>query len=280
MNKAKAIFVLGRPLNCLIAFLSVWTAAIVAGEDYITWRIMLASVSAALIAGFGNVVNDIFDINIDKINKPFRPLASGSLEIREAVITAITMGVASLTLSLFVHRYAILVALPALILLALYTPFFKRLLFVGNILIAFIAALVFIYGGMAAGKPFGAIVLVIFAFLFHFGREIVKDIQDKEADTKAGSLPEPRRINRWIARGAAIAVFSLLTILTLVPFLADYYGFAYLMVVLFGVDLIIIASIYSLLQTDQPSTMRLVAGWLKAAMPIGLLAVYLGSRGW
>jgi geranylgeranylglycerol-phosphate geranylgeranyltransferase len=280
MNKAKAIFVLGRPLNCLITFLSVWTAALVAGEIYISWRIALASVSAALIAGFGNVVNDIFDINIDKINKQFRPLASGSLEIREAVITAITMGAIGLALSLFVHRYAILVALPALILLALYTPFFKRLFLVGNILIALIAALAFIGGGMAAGKPFGAIVLVIFSFLFHLGREIVKDIQDKEADTKAGSLPEARRINSRIARGAAIAVFSLLTILTFVPFLADHYGFAYLMVVLFGVDLIIIAGIYNLIQTDRPATMRLVAGWLKAAMPMGLLAVYLGSRGW
>ena len=280
MNKAKAIFVLGRPMNCLITFLSVWTAALVAGEIYISWRITLASVSAALFAGFGNMVNDIFDINIDKINKPFRPLASGSLEIREAVITAITAGAIGLVLSLFVHRYGILVALPALILVALYTPFFKRLSFVGNILIAFIASLAFIYGGMAAGKPFGAIVLVIFAFLLHLGREIVKDIQDKEADTKAGSLPEARRINSRIPRGAAIAVFSLLTILTFVPFLADHYGFAYLMVVLFGVDLVIIASIYNLIQTDKPATMRLVAGWLKAAMPIGLLAVYLGSRGW
>ena len=279
MNKAKAIFVLSRPLNCVITFLSVWTAAIVAGEDYISWRILVASISAALIAGFGNAVNDIFDINADKINKPFRPLASGSLEVGEAVMAAITMGVAGLALSLFVHKYAILVVLLAILLLALYTPVFKGLLFVGNILVALVAALAFIYGGMAVGKPLGAIILVIFAFLFHLGREIVKDIQDRDADAVAGCLPGARRDSSRTARGAAIAVLTLLTILTFVPFLANHFGFAYLIVVLFGVDLVVIAGICTLIQTDQPSAMRLVAGWLKAAMPMGLLAVFLGSRG-
>lgn len=279
MSKAKALFVLNRPLNCLITFLAVWTAALVAGEDYISWRILVASVSASLIAGFGNTVNDIFDVKADNINKPFRPLASGSLRIREAVMAAISTGVAGLALSLFVHKYAILMALPAIILLALYTPVFKGLLFIGNILIALVAALAFIYGGMAVNEPLGAIILVTFAFLFHLGREIVKDLQDADADIAAGYLPEAQRISNRIARGAAIAVFTLLIVLTFAPFLVNHYGFIYLIVVLFGVDLIVIASICTLLQTGKASTMRLVAGWLKAAMPMGLLAVFLGSRG-
>ncbi len=280
MKKAKAVFVLSRPLNCLITFMSVWTAAIVAGEDYISWRIMFASVSAALIAAFGNVVNDIFDINTDRINKPFRPLASGSLEVREAVIAAMAMGVIGLALSLFIHKYAIFVALSAILLLAAYTPVFKRLLFVGNILIAFVAALAFIYGGMAVDNPFGAVILMIFVFLFHLGREIVKDIEDRDADAVAERLPKARRDGCRIERGAAIAIYVFLAILTFVPFLANHFGFAYLLVVLFGVDLVIIAGICTLMRTGQPSAMRSVAGWLKAAMPMGLLAVYLGSRGW
>lgn len=280
MKKAEAIFVLVRPLNCLITFLAVWAAAIVAGEDYVSWRIVFASVSAALIAGFGNSLNDIFDINTDRINKPFRPLASGYLEVREAVITAMAMGIVGLALSLFVHKFAILVALLAILLLTAYTPVFKRLLFVGNTLIAFVAALAFIYGGMAAGNPFGAAILVIFAFLFHLGREIVKDIEDRDADAAAERLPETRGDGCRIERGAAIAVLALLTILTFVPFLANHFGFVYFVVVLFGVDLVIIAGIYTLIRTGQPSAMRSVAGWLKAAMPMGLLAVYLGSRGW
>jgi geranylgeranylglycerol-phosphate geranylgeranyltransferase len=280
MKKAKAIFILMRPLNCLITFLAVWVGAMIAGEDYISWRILLASISAVFIAGFGYALNDVFDIDIDRANKPFRPLASGSLGIREAMITAMAMGIVGLAISLFVHKSAILVALLAILLLAVYTPVFKRLLFVGNILIAFVAALAFIYGGMAAGNPFGAAILVIFAFLFHLGREIVKDVEDRDADAAAEHLPETRGDGCRTERGAAIAVFALLTISTLVPFLTNHFGFFYFIVVLFGVDLVIIAGIYTLIRTSQPSAMRSVAAWLKAAMPMGLLAVYLGSRGW
>lgn len=280
MKKGKAIFLLVRPLNCLITFLAVWSAAIIAGEAYISWRVLLASISAALIAGFGYALNDVFDINIDRVNKPFRPLPSGSLEGREAMIAAVAMAILGLAFSLFVHRFAILVAIPAILLLGVYTPVFKRLLFVGNILIAFVAASALIYGGMAAGNPFGAFILVIFGFLFHLGREIVKDIEDREADAAARRLPEARQDGCRLERGAAIAVFALLMILTSVPFLANHFGFVYFIVVLFGVDLVIIAGIYTLIRTAQPSAMRSLAGWLKAAMPMGLLAVYLGSRGW
>ena len=59
------------------------------------------------------------------------------------------------------------------------------------LIIALLTGLAFIYGGFAVGNPVAAIVPAVFAFLINLIREIVKDIQDIEGDTKAGVITFP-----------------------------------------------------------------------------------------
>lgn len=280
MQKAKALFVLTRPINCSITFLSVWIGAAVAGDVYHSWRIVAASISAAMITGMGNAVNDILDITIDRINKPFRPLPSGMLSAREAWTLAGGLGIAGLLLSLFVSRFAPILALCVILLLMIYTPVFKGMSYFGNALVAFVSSLAFVYGGMAVDRPFGAIVLSAFALLLHFGREIIKDIQDMSADSAAGIRTGAASNGAGVSRIAATVALSLLAIGTIVPFGIGAYGLSYLIVVVVGVDSILVFAIYQLAKTDNEMGMRRIALWLKAAMPLGLAAVFIGSRGW
>ncbi len=277
--KAKAIIILSRPVNLLIAFLSVWAASVIAGDVFISYRIIAASFSAALITAYGNAVNDIFDSETDKINKPFRPLPSGALTRKEAWAAAMIFSVAGLLLSFYIDYPAIAVAFAAVVLLTLYTPIFKGYLFAGNITVALVSSLAFIYGGIAAGKPSGALIPAVFAFLLHLGREMVKDVQDIAADKKSGIRTGASIDNSETARMMAAGVFVLLVIATVIPFLTHHYGFVYFLTVVLGVDLALIIAAIKLLQTDDPEVMRKIAAWLKAVMPIGLLAVLLGSRG-
>ena len=57
---------------------------------------------------------------------------------------------------------------------------------IGNITVAFLTGLVFIFGGVVVENPSAAIVPAVFAFLINLIREIVKDIEDVEGDNKAG----------------------------------------------------------------------------------------------
>ena len=280
MKKLRETFILMRPINCLITFLSLWVGAIVAGKIYFSWRILIAAISASAITGFGNIVNDIFDVQIDSINKPFRPLIQGIISKKDATIAAVVLAAMGLFLSIFVAENALVVTFTAIILLMIYTPFFKGSIFLGNILIAFVSSLVFVYGGMAVDHMFGAVILSIYAFFFHLGREIVKDIQDRYADIARGQRTGAALDNAKTAREMASLIFGTLIIITAMPFIAAVYSYGYMITILLGTDIILAFSIYHLLKTDRESTMRSIAGWLKIAMPLGLLAVFFGSRGW
>jgi geranylgeranylglycerol-phosphate geranylgeranyltransferase len=280
MKKVISIFILTRPLNCLITFLCIWVAAEVASGIHLSIRIVAASLSGSLVTGYGNIVNDIFDINIDRISKPSRPLAAGTINKKTALIIAIILAIIGLGLSLYVHKAAILIALMAIVLLLIYTPFLKGMSYLGNVIIALVAALAFIYGGLAVDNPFGARILSIFAFLLQLGREIVKDIQDRIADNIYGKRTGASAGNTLRSRIIAASILTILIISTFIPFILSIFSIAYLIVVLVGVDLLLLISIYKLIKTDNESEMRQIAAWLKAVMPIGLLAVFLGSKGW
>ena len=71
-----------RPLNCLITFLSVLIGGFIISESAININLLLiASISASLITAAGNVINDIYDIELDKISHPERPLPLNNLSI-------------------------------------------------------------------------------------------------------------------------------------------------------------------------------------------------------
>jgi geranylgeranylglycerol-phosphate geranylgeranyltransferase len=271
--------ILCRPLNCLITFCSVWIAAIVAGHSIYSNRILAASLSAALITAYGNVVNDLFDIKADTINKPYRPLVRGDVDRRTAIVIAIALALIGLALSIVVGSHAYLVAMLVIILLLVYTPIFKGMSYIGNILVAVVSSLAFIYGGMAVDKPFGALILVAFAFLLHLGREIVKDIQDRYADSAAGHCTGACIADGSLSRMLASVVLAILIAATFIPFFAKLYGLGYLIVVVIGTDIIIAESIHRLIITGDEAAMRQISLWLKFAMPFGLLAVLLGQIG-
>jgi geranylgeranylglycerol-phosphate geranylgeranyltransferase len=95
----------------LIASISVILGAFLAirGEvypgSYIS--VMIVAIAAFLLLSAGNVLNDFCDIEIDRINKPSRPIPSGQVKRRSALAFAVVLFTMGTGLGLFVNWIAL-----------------------------------------------------------------------------------------------------------------------------------------------------------------------------
>lgn len=178
---------LARIGNVIIAFISVEVAGVLCGLDIAnSWRIFAAAVAAALVTAGGNAINDLFDVEIDRINRPQRPLASGRLSRKQVERFYAATTLAGLVLSAFVNIWTLVIAGTAAVLVFLYSYRFKRTIFVGNAVVAMVTGLAFIYGGAAVMDLRDVYPAAVFAFLANLIREIIKDAEDVRGDGEIG----------------------------------------------------------------------------------------------
>jgi len=75
------------------------------------YKALILSFIFSLLQGCGQVVNQIADVDIDKINKPYRPIVKGEVSTKEAWALALALLVVSLSLSLTVSHELFLATL-------------------------------------------------------------------------------------------------------------------------------------------------------------------------
>ena len=276
-QKAIALISITRPLNLLIGCLSIIVGAVVSGLRGVTTPLVLACVSGCAIMAAGNVLNDYFDAKIDAINKPFRPVPSGKLSKTEAYRYAIILFTFGLFLSIFISVFSCFVAFFTAAGLYFYSYRLKKTSLWGNFVVSLFSGMAFLYGALVSPKPWFAFIPATLAFCFHFGREIIKDLEDFEADKAEGAKTFPIKSGKTFALNTARAILVFLIILTFAPFYLNIYGALYLTIVIFGVDLVIVASLLFL--REQPSAIRLrcAAFVLKVDMFIALIAILAGT---
>lgn len=266
-----------RPLNCLLAGVSILIGGIVTGSIGPVLNLVLAAVSGMLICAGGNSINDYFDIEIDKINKPLRPLASGMITPTHAFIFSLLLFISGFILSFFINVTCIIIAGITSVLLYLYSSKLKRTVLFGNAAVAFISGLAFVYGGVAVGNIGKALIVGIFALLYHFAREIVKDVEDKKGDSSAGIKTYPIIYGNRAALLLISFILILLIIVTIIPYFLDIFSIYYLIIVVVGVDLFLIYVIVSIWHDHGVKNLTRLEVMMKINMLIGLAAVYAGS---
>jgi geranylgeranylglycerol-phosphate geranylgeranyltransferase len=279
MKRAAALLELTRPVNNLITLVAVYLGAIISVDFYFSLEMLLASLSGMLISAGGNVINDYFDLEVDRASKPHRPLPSGRVTSTGALSFYLFLSTIGLILSALVNRSAFIIAGAAVVGLFFYSASLKLELFWGNFTVAFISALAFLYGGVSVRNPGGALIPAVFAFLYHFGREVLKDLEDMEADRLRRSRSIPLVLGEKPAQRITALSFFLLTVATVVPFATKVYGWIYLVVVVFGVDLLLVYIVSSMLRDTTAANLSRLSRLLKIGMVIGIVAVFLGSRG-
>lgn len=276
MNYLLSYIALSRPVNGLITALSIAIGALCADGSLEAIALLKAALSAMLINGAGNAFNDIIDIDIDRINRPARPLPAGRISPRQAALFTALLALVGSFLALSLSLWHALFATAIIALLAIYSIYLKNSILWGNTLIGLIGASAFFYGALAVGSIGRAWIPAGFAFLFHLGREIIKDIEDMTGDRLRGEHTLPLR---WgVQRAAYLAgfIYVLLIFFTIIPFWIEIYATAYLLCVS-CVNLLILYVLYRLYREKNALDHDLLGRLLKAGMLLGLLAIAIGE---
>jgi geranylgeranylglycerol-phosphate geranylgeranyltransferase len=262
----------------LITGISVFVGGVIAGS---TWyntvsELVTAAVSAGLIAAGGNAYNDYCDRDLDRIQKPERPIPSGSVSASQALTVALFCFFIGWIASWLLNITAVVIASAAIILLLNYSRFWKQKPLIGNVVVAFVAGLAFIYGGIAVNSFGSAFWAAWLAFLFHLGREIIKDLEDLEGDAQAGAETLVVSYGSAAGRIAATCSFALLVVSLPIPYLYGPYRQGYLILALSAVLPMLVFAVVETWRADQRKRYHRLSILLKADMIAGLLALYIG----
>ena len=277
-KKLSAYLKLSRPVNFFITFLVIIVASIISIDGtYSVLKIILAGLSGALTASAGNIINDYFDIDIDKINRPGRVLPKGELTLNEALGLYISVTIVALFLSAFINVVALIEVFFASVLLFLYSYKFKKIPLVGNFVIAFLTGFAFIYGGLAVNNAKAALIPALFAFVINFIREIVKDMEDIEGDKRNRINTYPVVYGLKKSKSIIVYVTIILIGLTLIPFITKLYKIEYFLVVMIFVNPLLVYILKSLIEDDSVKNLNKLSNLLKLNMVIGLTAIFLGK---
>jgi geranylgeranylglycerol-phosphate geranylgeranyltransferase len=271
------LITLVRPLNVLITAIAVFIGALLTGTIEPFNKVLLAVFSAATICAGGNILNDYFDVDIDRINKPSRPIPSGNVNKKVAFTISIVTIILGLILSMFINTVAIFIAFLAVIFMVSYNTRLKRRGgIIGNTVITITATLPLFYGSVSVGRIKNIFFPALFAFLLHLGREIIKDIEDITGDYHAKSNSLPVRCGLQNAYYIAFIPLFLLIIISPVPFIMGIFNLYYLIIIIPFVILPLIFSFFFFRKKLNPNYIGKLSTILKLAMVFGLLSLIIG----
>jgi len=277
-SAVRAAFQLVRLGNTLVSFVGTVVGGVAARGAGVElpaslWILLvLAASSTAFVTARGNVVNDLLDRDSDRVNHPDRPLVTGAISPGVARWTATGLLVAAVVVAVPVILVRPLVGVflaAALVALLSYEFRFKSAGFGGNLLVAFLTGLVFLYGGAAAGMPVAVLPFGFMAFFATLSREVIKDMEDLTGDVNRRTLPRIRGMafSSGVARGAIATALALsvLPLFVLLP-LGSVAGIMYASLVLVA-DALFVVSV-----TWLPARLHSEQTVSKAAMAVALIA--------
>lgn len=262
-----------RPHNMLAAAACVTSGYVLAGGDSVA-AVAPAAVLTGFVTGFGNLINDFYDRDIDRINKPRRPIPSGRLSADLVRVIYVAGSVATLAATIVALDGAtrtLVLAWQAL--LYLYARYGKRLLLGGGALVAAIAGSAFVCGALVAGRPAAAAWPGSIAFLLVLGRELLKGAEDVEGDRVASAATPAIRwgVGRAVALGVAMLLLCVVAVPA--PALMERYGRLYLMAmeILFVPGVMGAAALA--LRRPDPATLARASSILKVQMFLGIVSL-------
>ena len=268
---------LSRPVNAAITAIAIPVACWLTGvmKDRIS-DIILAALAGAFVAAGANAINDYFDIEIDRINKPTRPLPAGILSAGQAKKMWLLASTIGIGLNLFLNMPAFIIASVAVAALYFYSSYFKRTVLMGNVLVGAMTGMTFIYGGAVAGSMKRAVFPALFAFLSNFGREVIKDMEDMKGDEAKGAMTFPIRCGIRPARRVVVVTMLLLVLSTAAAALWNAYNLYFIWIVLpLDIVFLIIAAVLRISASERQ--MHRLSTVLKICMMLGLIGIIAGS---
>jgi geranylgeranylglycerol-phosphate geranylgeranyltransferase len=207
-GKVVGILKLIRVGNCLGAAVAAGLGAFLADINGKVDKTFLAMGVVAGVTAFGNAINDLYDVETDRVNMPQRPLVKGSVTPRQAMAVTVASAAGGLALSLPINPPAVALAATAIVLLWLYSAKLKGMFLVGNLIVGALGGLSLVYGAIAVDNALAVLGTALLFSLVMIAREILKTVEDYEGDLKA----QLHTIAVVIGPDRALAVFTALAL--------------------------------------------------------------------
>ncbi len=198
-NSVRDYVQLTRPFTLLAPTIGFLSGAAIAARDLPPASAFIGAISAALLNAASNIINQYFDLDIDRINKPDRPLPAGRISIRDAWIFDVILYVAAFATAALVNReFLLIVAFTAFVTYAYSGPPFrtKRWGVLANITIAIPRGCLLMVAGWTSTRPDTMwtaepwFVGMIFG-LYVLGAATTKDFSDMKGDEQGGCRTLP-----------------------------------------------------------------------------------------
>lgn len=260
--------------NCAMASVGALLAALIcAGPDLLGDYVVEVGLSMAIVAlftGAGNALNDYYDREVDRKAHPERPIPMGLVRPRNALVLSVSMFLLCLVLSVFVSPWSFVIVVTSTLFMVAYEMFLKAEGLAGNLTISWLTGALFLFGGAAVDSMPVASILAALAFLATLGREVIKDIQDIEAD-RAARTTLPMRVGVWRAGQLASAFLIGAVLLSPIPYLDRMLSVWYVPAVAVADAMFIYSSMVHFADPERGQKMA------KLAMLVALVAFLLGG---
>jgi geranylgeranylglycerol-phosphate geranylgeranyltransferase len=288
--KIKDIIEILRPINDIMGSLTVIIGILNTRTNISAYlviiNIILGVITYFFVAGSGMVINDIYDLEIDKINRPERPIPSGRITKQQAkIIFFATYGI-GVGLSVF-HSFFFKIGFLNIILAVffgfigwVYAKWGKKSGFFGNIIVSISFSIGLIYGAILNNSIIPPYIYFFFltSFFLLLSREIIKGCEDIEGDKEQNVKTLAIRIG--VKKSTIIAlIFSLIAILFFIlPYFTPIINpFLFLISMFFGLVDVGYAVILMISSKLTKESFKKISLLLKIGAFLGLIAFLLAS---
>ena len=244
---------------------------------------IVSTINTLLIMSSSMIINDLFDIELDKINNPTRPLVTKEISIKEAIISFISLISLTEFLSIkYLPTNLQFIINLMIINVILYTPFYKKIIFFKNIICSSIVSFTIFFSGlsssnyyMSTSKKFNILSIVISSIFFgSLYNELILDMRDYEGDKENNIQTVPVIIgnkNSWLLANL-ILYFNMFSSSFSIIYLFNYnYGLL--------LSFIYIPLLYDLnsIKKNNYSKETIINASMNMTKPLFFLLLYLSS---
>ena len=202
-----------------MSFAIVVGALLAAGINFSWLNILWGGITSFTLTAAAMAINDYYDYGIDVINEPTRPLPSGAVSKKEALVVTGVLTVIGLAAAYIVSLYCFLFAFTFWVVMVAYSTVGKRSGLTGNFLVSACIAAPFLYGSLLALNTIqlNTILFAAMAFLSNTGREVTKGIVDVQGDKSYGIKTMAVRFGTKKAALSAAFFFLFAAALSILP---------------------------------------------------------------
>ncbi len=288
--KIKDIIEILRPINDIMGSLTVIIGILNTRTNISAYlviiNIILGVITYFFVAGSGMVINDIYDLEIDKINRPERPIPSGRITIKQAKIIFLTTYGIGVGLAIF-HSFFFNIGFLNIILAVffgfigwVYAKWGKKSGFLGNIIVSISFSIGLIYGAILNNSIIPPYIYYFFitSFFLLLSREVIKGCEDIEGDKEQNVKTLAIRIG--LKKSAIIAVVFSLT--AIIFFILPYFTpiinpILFLISIIFGLVDVGYAVLLMISSKLTKESFKKISLLLKIGAFLGLIAFLLAS---